>query len=129
MNRGHRAITTVNAITTVKGLLAVLAVIFALGAITGPCHAGSKIAVGRNWSPGDRISMDRIDHDVWDGLLRKYVDSVGDVNYSRWKASATRRSVSSSRLRPSNCSPTGIPETRPHGTEIPGTPTRFAVTV
>ena len=45
-------------------------------------------------------------------------------------ACATRSTVASSKCRPKICSPIGSPSrVSPHGTEIPGMPARFAVTV
>ena len=39
-----------------------------------------------------RVSMDEgIDHAVWDGLLKKYVDGRGMVNYAAWKDSVADR--------------------------------------
>ncbi|MCH8924406.1 MAG: DUF547 domain-containing protein [Planctomycetes bacterium] len=40
--------------------------------------------------PADqRVAIDEgIDHGVWDGLLKKYVDQRGFVDYTAWKASA-----------------------------------------
>ena len=49
--------------------------------------AGSKITIGRNVASGQQISMDRIDHRVWDGLLKRYVDPVGNVDYTGWQQS------------------------------------------
>ena len=38
--------------------------------------------------PADRqVSMDRMDHSVWNGLLAKYVNEEGQVNYAGLKAS------------------------------------------
>lgn len=33
------------------------------------------------------VSLDKVDHRVWDGLLKKYVDDNGMVDYAGWKAS------------------------------------------
>jgi hypothetical protein len=38
---------------------------------------------------GTRVPLDQIDHSVWNGLLNKYVDDDGMVNYAAWKASAS----------------------------------------
>ncbi|MDB4766556.1 DUF547 domain-containing protein [bacterium] len=37
----------------------------------------------------EQVSMDRIDHSVWNSLLSKYVDDAGGVNYAGLKASQT----------------------------------------
>ncbi len=33
------------------------------------------------------VSLDKVDHSVWDRLLKKYVDDNGMVDYAAWKAS------------------------------------------
>lgn len=45
-----------------------------------------SVVLGRHWPPAERVSMDRIDHAAWNGLLRRYVDGSGNVNYALWKA-------------------------------------------
>jgi hypothetical protein len=52
------------------------------------CQAGSPVLVGRRPVSGRDVSFDDVDHGAWDTLLRKYVDSDGNVNYTSWKASA-----------------------------------------
>jgi hypothetical protein len=59
--------------------------LWALG--TESIRAGDKIAVGKNWPSADRISIDAVDHSTWTGLLVRYVDARGMVNYKDWKAS------------------------------------------
>ena len=49
----------------------------------------ANVVVGRKVAASQRVSMDRIDHRVWDGLLQKYVDDNGNVDYTGWKASAS----------------------------------------
>lgn len=51
--------------------------------------AGTKVSVGRVVAASQQVSMDQIDHSVWDSLLKHYVDASGNVNYSAWKQSAT----------------------------------------
>ena len=51
--------------------------------------AGEKTRLGRNWSPQDRVSFDRIDYAIYDALLSRYVDQRGDVDYSAWKSSSS----------------------------------------
>jgi len=50
--------------------------------------AGQKVSVGRNVPANQLVSMDQIDHRVWDGLLKRYVDENGNVAYAQWKQSA-----------------------------------------
>ena len=57
-----------------------------------------KICTAERQTIGDgvpaslRVSMDEgIDHAVWDGLLKKYVDGRGMVNYAAWKDSVADR--------------------------------------
>ena len=47
--------------------------------------AGPKVVVGSKVSARQLVSIDAIDHSGWDGLLQKYVNQRGEVNYSRWK--------------------------------------------
>ncbi len=53
------------------------------------CFAGPTITVGRNVAAGERVAVGQIDHSGWDALLKKYVDERGNVEYAKWKASAT----------------------------------------
>ncbi len=39
------------------------------------------------------VALDQVDHSAWDGLLKKYVDRNGMVNYKAWKASARDRAL------------------------------------
>jgi len=64
---------------------------FLLGVHSALCLAGAKESVGQNWPAAKRVSIDRINHAGWDGLLRKYVDSQGMVNYSVWHQSRQDR--------------------------------------
>jgi len=68
-------------------LLLVLAV--ASLTVVCPCVslAGQKVTVGRSVPANQLVSMDRIDHRVWDGLLKRYVDENGNVAYAQWKQS------------------------------------------
>ena len=51
------------------------------------CLAGAKVTVGRTVRSDQRRSMDQVDHVVWDGLLKRYVDGSGNVDYTQWKRS------------------------------------------
>lgn len=50
-------------------------------------QAGKPIAVGTKLKSAQTVSMDTIDHSIWDELLKKYVDKNGLVNYRAFKAS------------------------------------------
>lgn len=47
--------------------------------------------LGRQWPVAKRVSIDRIDHAPLNGLLKKYVDADGYVDYSAWQASRQDR--------------------------------------
>ena len=72
-------IKTVTKSITLFALLA-----FALGSRL----AAADVIVGANVAAAEQISLDQIDHTVWDGLLKKYVDAKGLVNYKAWKANS-----------------------------------------
>jgi len=44
------------------------------------------VEVGRAVSPDRPVTMDKIDHSIWDALLQRYVDDRGRVDYRSWKA-------------------------------------------
>lgn len=46
----------------------------------------ADVIVGVEVIAAKQVSLDKIDHAVWDGLLKKYVDVHGMVNYTAWKA-------------------------------------------
>ena len=46
-----------------------------------------QLTLGPQVSAAQQVSMDRIDHSAWNGLLSKYVDDKGGVNYAGLKAS------------------------------------------
>ncbi len=52
------------------------------------CFAGPIITVGQNVPAANRVPVEKIDHSGWDALLKKYVDDRGNVDYTKWKASA-----------------------------------------
>jgi hypothetical protein len=47
-----------------------------------------KQTIGTAVPAEERVAMDEINHLAWDGLLKKYVDPRGFVDYTAWKASA-----------------------------------------
>ncbi len=55
--------------------------------LPGRALAGPKITVGATVPTARQVSIDRIDHRLWDSLLRKYCDDRGFVDYGAWKAS------------------------------------------
>lgn len=48
-------------------------------------YAGAKWSVGKKQPAEQRVSIDQIDHSLWDVLLQEYVDSNGYVDYRSWK--------------------------------------------
>jgi hypothetical protein len=44
-----------------------------------------KVSFGRSWSEDERLSFDDVDHRTWDGLLARFVDDSGLVDYAAWK--------------------------------------------
>lgn len=48
----------------------------------------ADIIVGETVSADKQIPLDQIDHALWDGLLQKYVDGKGMVDYKAWKANS-----------------------------------------
>lgn len=57
-------------------------------ATSAAAFGGPKVAVGRAVPAAEQVSMDQIDHRVWDQLLERYVNEEGEVNYNSWKANA-----------------------------------------
>ena len=62
-------------------------VLFVLAALAP--HAFADTTVGATTNILERKSFDKVDHSAWDGLLQKYVNEAGMVNYKGWKASAS----------------------------------------
>lgn len=54
--------------------------------------------VGKSCPPDQRKRIDQIDHAPFDQLLKKYVNSDGEVNYNAWKNNASDRGVLQSYL-------------------------------
>ncbi len=52
------------------------------------CFAGTKVVLGRTVSRGQRVSMDHVNHTMWNVLLERYVDENGNVAYAQWQKSA-----------------------------------------
>lgn len=49
--------------------------------------AGGAATLGASVSAGQQVSIDQIKHVTWDGLLRKFCDAQGNVNYQAWQKS------------------------------------------
>ncbi len=66
--------------------------IFVVGVLcslsAGAASAGTKVTLGRNVASSQRYPLDRINHQSWNALLKKYVDGGGNIDYRAWKASA-----------------------------------------
>lgn len=68
--------------------------LFAMIALMAGCsvaEAGTNVYVGDASPAGGSVSMNKIEHAAWDGLLKKYVDQDGRVNYRAWHKNATDR--------------------------------------
>ncbi len=61
-------------------------------------RAMADIYVGREVDAASRTSINRIDHTAWNGLLAKYCDQRGYVNYPAWQRSPADRKALSSYL-------------------------------
>lgn len=71
------------------GLSAVAGVLLVALAIGGMQWRGSlDVVVGQPWPAEEQVSIDMIDHGVWNELLRKYVNDRGEVDYAAWLASS-----------------------------------------
>lgn len=79
---------------------------------TETCEGGTKVAVGVNVSAGQQVSMDRIDHQPWDTLLKRYVDLSGNVNYAGWKQSASDQQALDAYLAHLSTASSSIPATQ-----------------
>ncbi len=56
--------------------------------IIGNRLMAADVVVGANVPAEKRLALSQIDHSAWDGLLKKYVDTEGMVNYRAWKANS-----------------------------------------
>ncbi len=80
--------------------LATIALLFtAIGIVlTNDSFAGTKVNVGHNVPAGQLVSLDQIDHQAWGGLLKRYVDANGRVDYTEWKPSESETQILSDYL-------------------------------
>ena len=59
----------------------------ALLSVIAPGFANAEeVLVGKVVPTAQRVSLDAIDHEAWDALLRRFVDDRGQVDYRSWKA-------------------------------------------
>lgn len=66
----------------------VAAVVVAVSVAAGTqAHAGTQIYLGSQDAAREPVSMDAIDHSLWDAILREYVDDNGMVAYRELHAS------------------------------------------
>jgi hypothetical protein len=89
---------------SMSGFFAAAAVVAVVIVTNAPVSA--KEPLGRTWPAGQYISMDEVDHSVYDQLLQTYVNGDGMVNYAAWRASDTdRKSLQNYLVRLSQASP------------------------
>lgn len=62
--------------------------IVALGLVAASWLSRRTVIVGRDWPPSERVGYTHISHELWEELLRRYVDADGMVDYTGWKQSA-----------------------------------------
>lgn len=71
-------------------LLAALACLFAISpALSAPAQA--EETAGAQWPDSQQVSIDSVNHQVFDKLLKKYVNTDGQVNYKAWHATPSDR--------------------------------------
>jgi len=92
-------------------LIVVLAATTAVWLGTSPSADADEYA-GKQWPASDLVSIDRIGHEAFDGLLKKYVDDDGMVNYKAWHASANDRATLKSYLEFLSRADANLPATR-----------------
>lgn len=92
-------------------LIVVLAV--STAACVGMSHsANADEYAGQQWPESNLVSIDRIGHEAFDGLLKKYVDDDGMVNYKAWHASATDRAALNGYLKSLSQADATVPAAR-----------------
>ncbi|MDG1873313.1 MAG: DUF547 domain-containing protein [Mariniblastus sp.] len=77
-------------------LLGLFLLVIGLLFVVSTSHADEQ--AGRKWPAPQRVSYDRIDHSLFNDLLRKYVDQNGLVNYAAWHVSNNDRKLLQSYL-------------------------------
>lgn len=63
--------------------------LLASGAVVAIRLARPTVLIGRNWPQSERVACEGVSHELWDELLRRYVDAVGNVDYAGWKSSSS----------------------------------------
>lgn len=61
--------------------------IAAVGLVAASRLSRRTVIVGRDWPLPERVGYTHISHELWDALLRRYVDADGLVDYTSWKQS------------------------------------------
>jgi len=67
---------------------------------------------GKQWPAAQLVSIDRVNHQPFDSLLKKYVDADGMVNYKAWHASTADRAILKNYLEMLSCADATVPATR-----------------
>ena len=67
---------------------------------------------GKQWPASQLTSIDKMNHEAFDGLLKKYVDANGMVNYKAFHASAEDRAKLTTYLEMLSCADATLPATR-----------------
>ena len=75
-------------------------------------HTNADEYAGKQWPAAQLVSMDRVSHQAFDGLLKKYVDANGMVNYKAWHASTADRAILKNYLEMLSCADATVPATR-----------------
>lgn len=75
--------------------------------------AGPKTTIGQKWPVADQVSMDRINHQPWDQLLKKYVDATGNVNYTAWNQASADRQLLTAYLHHLSRASRSLPASKP----------------
>ena len=68
-----------------------LAFLTALAVLIAGSSVQAEEIAGTQWPADQQISMDSVNHQPFDKLLKKYVNKDGRVNYKAWHASASDR--------------------------------------
>jgi hypothetical protein len=68
----------------------VVAAVTSLAAVVGALQLSGvfagKVSYGRDWPVEERLSLEAVEHEPWDGLLARYVDELGRVDYAGWSS-------------------------------------------
>lgn len=89
--------------------LLVFATTIALTAAT----CGAEEQAGRAWPANQQVPIDQVNHQTFDQLLKKYVDTNGGVNYQAWHQSQSDRAALTQYLEHLSCANPDLPSSRP----------------